>query len=423
MKKQLSLIVGALAILGMSSASAATNWGTRAGSSADLTGAPSIRTRETVNYKKYQTNSQTYKVTDSGDLYYTAPANRSALYKEYTGANSSRATSSKRTIRKTRSETVKTTAQRKYFLAHPFFQPLAGKFGSITDVSYTNSSYDFTLTQTLPTVDPETAEPKYPATGLVGSWEADKIAIKEDFSYGITDRFALVGMLQYDTTDYEIAWSNGEPKDKMDDSGVNMYGLGLQWRFVDNDDWIATASAYFQHQKDTSNNILAEVKAGYKIKSSTIYGLARGRLIDLDGNTYGMGIEDEYGAFYLPYYIGDSNITYIEAGLGVFSVLNKDWTLNAEAIFGDYDWHNQISVKAAIGWQPNDWFALNLYAKTALYDSADKKTLDVYWQEPEVLAVAPDGTEFYMTSLTPFGTADIEDYTETTIGLQAIFQF
>ena len=114
MKKQLSLIISALAVLGLSDAGAATNWGTRAGSSADLTNAPATRTRETVNYKKYKTNTgvKVQTKTDSSDLYYTAPANRSSLYKEYTGAKSSSATATKTTVRKTRSETVTTKATR-----------------------------------------------------------------------------------------------------------------------------------------------------------------------------------------------------------------------------------------------------------------------------------------------------------------------
>ena len=55
MKKQLSVIIGALAILSANDAPAATNWGTRAGSSANLSGTPSTRTRESINYKKYKT--------------------------------------------------------------------------------------------------------------------------------------------------------------------------------------------------------------------------------------------------------------------------------------------------------------------------------------------------------------------------------
>lgn len=416
MKKQLSVIVGALAILATSNAYSETNWGTRSGSSANLSSAPSTRTRENVNYKKYQTTKRTYTSKDSGDLYYTQPSNRSAMYKEYTGANSSRATATKTTVRKTRSETAKTVAKRKYFLAHPFFQPLGGKFGSITDMSYTDSSYDFTIDQTL--VMYENGNPVYPLDGLTASWETNQFTVKEDFSYGITDRFAILGMLQYNSSDYEITYDDGSRPDKMDDSGLNLYGLGVQWRFVDNEDWIAMASGYFQHQKDIANNFILEAKAGYKVQKSTIYGLARGWYIDLEGNSYGNAIvgTDDNGApamFYLPYQVGDTSAMYLEGGLGVFSVLNQDWTLNVEAVFGNYDWHNQLSAKAAIAWQPNDWFALNLYGKASLFDSADDKTLDVYWQYP----VAG------LNELTKIGTADLDKYSEMTVGLQAIFQF
>lgn len=171
-----------------------------------------------------------------------------------------------------------------------------------------------------------------------------------------------------------------------------------------------------------------ELKAGYKVARSTIYGLARGWYLDLDGNSYGNGLDgkDSNGnsaLMYIPYQVGDTSAIYVEGGVGVFSVLDEDWTLNVEAIFGNYDWHNQGNVKAAIGWQPNDWFALNLYAKTAFWDSADGKTLDLYWMEPGIKAQAPGGTEFELNQLTKIGTVDLENFAETSIGLQAIFQF
>ena len=432
MKKQLSVIVGALAILATSNAYSETNWGTRSGSSVNLSSAPSTRTRENINYKKYQTTKRTYTTKDSGDLYYTKPANRSALYKEYTGTNSSRATETKTTVRKVRSETARTTAKRKYFLAHPFFQPLGGKFGSITDLSYTNSSYDFTMNQTVPFYD-NTGTPLTPSTtplsDQTASWTTKQLVIKEDFSYGITDRFAILGMLQYNSSDYETEYNDPTaPKDKMSDSGLNLYGLGVQWRFVDNDQWIAMASGYFQHQKDIANNFILEAKAGYKVQRSTIYGLARSWYIDLEGNSYGNAISgvDSYGnpsMFYLPYQVGDTNAMYLEGGLGVFSVLNQDWTLNVEAVLGNYDWHNQASVKAAIAWQPNDWFALNLYGRTSVYDTANDKTLDLYFQDSTISIDDGKGGKTPLTGLTKIGTADLDKYSEMTIGLQAIFQF
>ena len=430
MKKSLSVFVGLLVALGAVSADAATNWGTRAGSSADLSSAPATRTREKINYEKYQTRTltKTYESKDAGDLYYTKPQNRSALYKQYEGANSSSARATKTTQRTTRSEKIVNKMRRKYFLAHPFYQPLGGMFGSHTDLSYNSSSYDFKINQTLPVWNEKANEYQVVLNGLGAKWDMTGFSIKEDFSYGITDRIAILAMAQYDINEYKFEWDDNSPDDKMDDDGLNLFGIGGQWRFVDTNEWIATASAHFQHQKDVANNFLVELKGGYKVSSSTIYGLVRGWYVDLDGNSYGNGVEgtDENGNMvmtYIPYQVGDSSVMYVEGGLGVFSVLNEDWTLNVEAIFGDYDWHNQGNIKGAIGWQPNDWFALNLYVKTAFYDSANDKDLDLYWMEPSIQAQAADGTEFYLDHLTQIGTVKLDNYAETSIGVQAIFQF
>ena len=125
MKKQFYGVVCAVALLGLTPAVAATNYGTRAGSSADLTSGPATRSNEKVNYSKYQTRTttKTYEAADAGNLYYAQPSQRSALYKQYDAAGSSSAKASTRTVRTTRSETVVNKLTRKYYLAHPFFQP------------------------------------------------------------------------------------------------------------------------------------------------------------------------------------------------------------------------------------------------------------------------------------------------------------
>ena len=409
MKTQLSLLAMVAALTVAMPAYSATNWGTRAGSSADLSGAPAARTRENVDYTKYQTRTttKTYEVQDGRNMYYTQPANRSALYKQYSSGNSTQ------TVRTTRSETVRTELKRKYYLAHPFFQPLQGKFGSITDFAYNMGSYDIDLT----------AAPSWSLSDPKASWDMKQFAIKEDFSYGITDRVAILGMLRYEINKYKFDWS-ASPDDKMDDDGLNMFGLGAQWRFVDNTDWIATASAYFQHQKDIANNFILDLKAGYKVSRSTIYGLVRGWYVDFDGTAYGNGIKgidvgNHEEAIFVAYDDDAKHAIYVEGGLGVFSVLDEDWTLNVEGIFGHYDWHNQFSIKGAIGWQPNDWFALNLYAKTTLYDSADDKTLGFWWWGAE--DQTNPGT--YIYDWMRAGDAKLSDYRETSVGLQAIFQF
>lgn len=402
MKKHVSLFMLGVALFGISPVWAATNSGTRAGSSADLTGQPAVRERTQVNYEKYETrtSTKTYDQKDAKNIYYTQPANRSDLYKQYSSSSNSSAN-----VRTTRAETYRSELRRKYYLAHPFFQPLQGDFGSVTDLSYTMSSYDILLT---PSEGGYVSDPN-------GKWDMGQFSIKEDFSYGITDRIAVLAMLRYDMSDYKFDWSTA-PDDTMDDSGLNLLGLGAQWRFVDNEKWIATLSGYYQYQKDISNNFLLDLKGGYKIGTSTIYGLARAWYVNFDGNSYGNGIEGETAegteaTIFLAYDTNVGNVFYLEGGLGVFSVLDEDWTLNFEAIFGDYDWHNQASLKAAIGWQPNDWFALNLYAKTAVYDSADGKDL-TFW-----------GTDADTGLFVQMGNANIDNYSETSIGLQAIFSF
>lgn len=402
MKKQLSLFVWAFAVLGISPVFGATNFGTRGASSTDLTGAPSTRTRENVNYQKYQTRTttRTYKQSDGGDLYYSTPTKRSDLYKEYQGASSASANATKTTVRTTRAEKIVNKLNRKYYLAHPFFQPLGGNFGSITDFSYNQNSFDFDLPDT------------FVESG--GKWNSEAFSIKEDFSYGITDRVALVAMAKYDIAEYEFDFDDTNADSKMDDNNLNVFGIGAQWRMIDNEKWIATAMAFYQHQKDFSNNATLDLKAGYKVARSTIYGLARAWYLDLDENSYGAIVEeDNGGAFYIAYDTDVKNTFYLEGGLGVFSVLNQDWTLNVEGVFGHYGWHNQASVKAALGWQPNDWFALNLYAKSSIYDSADGKDLNVYLQQANM----------GLDSLTQIGTAKIDKPSEMSLGVQAIFHF
>lgn len=405
MKKTLSLMAGMFALLGVTPAVADTNFGPRSGSVADLTGGPAVRTRANVDYEKYETRSttRTYNSNDNvSNLYYAQPTTRSEMYTQYSSSNPSQ------NVRVSRSEILRSELQRKYFLSHPFFQPLKGKFGSVTDLSYGMNSYDMALT--LKTGGIITSDNN-------ASWGSDVFSVKEDFSYGITDRLAVLGMLKFDYSKYKLDWATA-PDDEMTDSKLSVFGAGLQWRFADTTDWIATLSGYYQRQDDISNNFVLDLKGGYKISKTTLYALGRLWYMDFDGNSYGNVIEGknetgEPASFFIAYNTDIDTALFIEGGLGVFSVLDKDWTLNAELVLGHYDWHQQASIKAAIGWQPNDWFALNIYAKTSLYDSADGKELSYWWNEPGA------GTEGWVYG----GGATLDGFSETTLGLQAIFMF
>ncbi len=392
MKKILSCLLFMLPVVAFGE----TNSGMYGASSVDLTGGPGTRDVQNVNYKKYETRTtaSTYSTRGDKNIYYTQPTKRTTTY--------SSAPVRYETTRTTRTETVRNETKRKYYLAHPFFQPTDGKFGSITEFSYGSNSYDIAFTPGILSDD-------------FAAFDATRMVIKEDLSFGITDRFAILGMVQYDKSEYELDWSLPEtPDDKNDESGINLYGLGLQWRFVDNAEWIATLSGYFQHQKDIANNFIIDVKAGYKFGRSTVYGLARGWYVDIDGNSYGTGISDDNGtSLFIAHNSDASSALYIEAGAGVFSVLGQDWTLNGELVFGDYDWHNQLSGKFAIGWQPGNSFALNLYGKIALTDSADGKDLDFWWIEPTN----------NINEWTYGGKATLENYAEWMAGIQAILYF
>ena len=408
MKTNVSLVGLFAAFLAMP-AVAATNFGTRAGSSVDLSGAPAVRERTQINYEKYETrtSTKTFDAADAKNIYYTQPDKRDELYKQYSVSEP------ETNVRQTRAEVYRNELRRKYYLAHPFFQPTKGKFGSVTDLAYNTVSYDLSLEPI-----PGKTQISDPST----TWNMNQFSIKEDLSFGITDTVTLLATARFDVSSYEFDWSLPEtPDDKMDDSDFSLLGLGVQWRFADTSKWIATASAYYQYQPDISNNLVLDLKAGYKIRSSTLYGLARGWYLNFDGNSYGNGVtgktaEGEDATFFLAYNTDADNTFFIEGGFGVFSVLDEDWTLNVEAILGYYDWHNQASLKAAIGWQPNDWVALNLYGRVALWDSANNDEF-AFWQTDTGENSETKGQFINM------GVGTMDNYSEVSIGLQAIFMF
>lgn len=316
--------------------------------------------------------------------------------------------------------------ERKYFLAHPFFQPLKGKFGSVTDVAYATNKFKFDILNAS-VLDLDPASSTYgtvigssDAVDLSGKAETTQLLVKEDFSFGITDTLAVIIMGQYDSTKIKFKdWSSGDAANSYSSSGLNLFGIGLQDRFVDNDEWIAMVAGYYQHQRNTANTFIGELKAGYKIDRTTVYGLARAGYSRLTkGDTYGAYVEDGGDYLMLSYATDTKDVVYVEGGLGVFSVLSKDFTLNGELIYGHYDWHDQLSIKGAIGWQPGDVFALNLYASTSLYDSAKNKTKK-YMQYD----LNPEGDYSGLSAVYTTGDYKMKDYNEWKVGAQIIFYF
>ena len=286
--------------------------------------------------------------------------------------------------------TSASSVKRKYFIANPFYQPLEGNFGSVTTLGFSNGSYKF--------------------AGV--DRDLDQWTVKEDISYGLTDKVAVLGVAQYDDT--KLKWKNAAGTDTNKSDGLNIYGLGIQGRIVDTNEWISVVSAGYEHQQHGVDYFLADIKAGYKVAMSTIYGFGGLRIIDMEGDVYGDYMRDGTDWAMLVYSDNKDLIFMGELGAGVWSVLAEDWTLNVEGVYGMYDWHNQFSVKGAIGWQPNDWFALNLYAKTSLYDSANDKKLEFHY------GTVPFNSADWMNNAV---LVEMNKYREWSAGLQVVFQF
>lgn len=324
----------------------------------------------------------------------------------------------------------KTTSQmRKYFLAHPFFQPLKGKFGSVTDLSFAQNSFKFDLLNSTiwnADTEPYTFVVEGPIA-LSGKLQTNQFLVKEDFSFGISDSVAILAMAQYDSTKVKFKdWSDPtEPDVSMSDSGFNTFGFGLQYRFVDTNDYIGMLAGYYQNQRDTANTFIADLKFGYKIDRTTLYGLGRLYYIDLtSGNGYGAGVKDKTGDSMMMTYKTDvDSATFIEGGVGVFGVLNKYFTLNGEVLFGNYDWHNQLTLKGAFGYQPGDMFALNLYGSAVLYDSADGKVRKYMNYDANPDAAVQSALGITSDLIYTQGDYKIKNYNEYKLGIQAIFYF
>ena len=297
----------------------------------------------------------------------------------------------------TAGKTYRKSAKRKYFIANPFYQPLQFQFGSVTTGEYLEGKYSF-------------AGAGFDVKRKLKEW-----SIKEDLSFGLTDRLALQVMGKYNRD--RLTWSDGVGYDEYKSNGLNVYGLGLQGRIVDTNDWIATVSGYYEHQKHGIDYFIADLKAGYKVATSTIYGLGRLWVVNMDNDSYGDYMEDYVNNVwqFLEYGSSDKTLYMGELGMGVWTVLAEDWTLNVEGLYGFYDWHDQFSIKGAFGWQPNDWFALNLYAKTSLYDTADDKNLNLYVGS---LPLSPA-----TVASAAILNADVSKYREWSAGVQLMFQF
>ncbi|MBR5904222.1 MAG: hypothetical protein IKZ49_01655 [Alphaproteobacteria bacterium] len=382
-----------------------------------------------------------YKNTITNNFYYNAGASQPVQSRKATTTSSNgRYESSKKSSRTTKRST--TSQERKFFLAHPFFQPLQGRFGSVTDVSYARANMDITLlSANIMDLDGSSTTAGNVLTSdylqftevMKAKETTAQFAVKEDISYGLTDTLALMLMAQYDKTTMEIKdWSDGSAGTKTSTSGLNIFGIGLQGRFLDTPEYIGMLSGYFQHQKDAANTFMGELKLGTKINRTTFYGLVRGSYSKLDNSVYGAYMKESDGDWLMLSFNDSKDVFQFEGGVGAFAVFNKYLTAKAELTYGSFDWHNQLNLRGEFGIQPGDNFALNIYASTALYDSGKGKIKKYYNYDLNPTAI-PDTSDSSIPAdqkldpnskiLYTFGDYKINKYNEFKVGVQGILYF
>ncbi|MCL2538686.1 MAG: hypothetical protein FWF34_00805 [Alphaproteobacteria bacterium] len=450
MQKQLSLFTWAAAVFGMAAVVTSTDsmasvvinnnigstgTGFHGANTVDLTSPPArpepvvAQPAAPVNVvmHKYDTRSSGFRVNDCKNMYY------SAKYDEFCGCDAGcgkpvaapvpiMAPPPQRVVAQPapppaakpapapkRTETVRKEAARKYHLAHPFFQPAQGRIGGLTDIGWHRNTYDFKLVDVHPSII-QSADGFY--EGLGGDWKATQLFIKQDLSFGITDDIAIIGSVKYGWNNYEMNWSSPLiPNDKNKKNGFDQYGIGAQWKFYEDSDWISYIAGYYQWN-DIASTLLADYKLGYKISDTTIYGIARLWYVMWDDNSYGNGITDDAGnTTYFAFKRNVDNSVYAEGGLGVFSALDRDWSVSAELVFGNYDWHSQLSISAGINWQPGDHFAIGLYGRASVWDSANGS------EKAEVWAWTPSIPPTYVSQL------HMSSYQDLTLGAKVYFYF
>lgn len=314
---------------------------------------------------------------------------------------------------------TKVSQERKYFLAHPFFQPLKDHFGSITDVAIAKNSFGFDFLNSAVYNQSGTQIALNPTLNLGGKSETSQFLVKQDFSFGLTDQIAIVAMGQYDSTETAFKnWTDGSLENKNTSSGVNIFGFGAQLRFLDVRDSIGMLSVYYESQKDTTDSVLADFKLGYKFDRTTLYLIGRGGYSSFKNKnaSYGVYVEENDDYLFLTYKRDVSRLFFGEGGIGLFSVLNKYFTFNTEALFGSYDWHNKLTARAEFGVQPFDAMALGLYVSGTLYDSADG-------QQKEFILQDVNPTNFSEPVVYHVGNYRIKDYNEYQIGARLILHF
>jgi hypothetical protein len=305
-----------------------------------------------------------------------------------------------------RSEVKKASDSRKYNLNNPFYQPLALQFASVTDLSYGYNSLDFMI-----------LENSGGWANNPGNYSASNFSITENLSFGITDDVIILGQIRLASSKLNIHWDLvADPMfsdDKQSTNKMDLMGAGVQWRVVNDSDWIASIMGAIQSLTDAATVFTGEAKLGYKNDDTTIYWFGRVMFYNWDGTSgYGFGLKNQHGQ--TEYFSTVENVTssvWYDLGMGIFAALNSDWSADIQLTYSGAEWHNQISGRAGISYQSWKNASIGFYGRVALWDSADK------FDKSSVLFMQNDG------SVSRQGTAAFSNYSDFALGVQLTATF
>ena len=424
MKKQMSLFIWAVAAFGMAmvitapvfaeterGGHGATGGRFRGASTIDTSG-PGVRVQNNINIFKHDTQPTTpaYTVEQGRPMFYVTPERRGELYNDFRTCTADDC--DEKPVPFVRSDSVRAQGEKKMHITHPFFQPAQGRFGAVTDIGHARNSFNFAIPVLDPNID--TSMPDTWTPGESGKWEAGQTFIKQDVSYGITDSIALLANIKYGFNNTKFTWDLGHPTDKASGNELDQAGIGIVWRFYDDADYIAHVAAMYQWTS-SANALALSGKFGRKMGNSTLYGLARVWGINWNENAYGAYIhnEDDNNAFFIVYNKNSDMVLNLEAGAGIYSALDDSWSVNAELVLGDYDWHQQAGIFAALNWQPTQTFAVGIYGRMSLWDTAkNQNNIEMYASSPYTNSV-----------LVPVGRANLSNYSDLSFGARMFLYF
>jgi len=432
MKKQI-LFIWTTAAIGIAAAVGAPSFARETGHDcSDGRGrgaaAPGIKIQNNINIFHPQPGVSGFTVEHGRSMYYVTPSRRASLYDDFGAAVDTGPAVDIEPVVETphhtvpaapppprpsmRSDAIRVRDGEKVHIADPFFQPYKGRFGLVTDIGHARNSFNFVI----PVIDPA-IDPNVWFDGESGKWNASQTFIKQDFSYGITDTIALLASIKYGFNSAEMNWDAPDLlPDESSSSDIDNLGVGIVWRFYDDADYIANVSAFYQWT-DSANALALSGKVGRKMGSSIIYGLGRIWGINWNENSYGAFMEDEViqsAAYYIAYKQDVSMVLNLEVGVGIFSGLDDSWSVGAELIIGDYDWHQQAGISVALNYQPTHSFAVGIYGRMSVWNTvSNRDDIEMFWRDPI-------GTQ---SSFAFIGRTELSNYSDMMFGARAMLYF